>query len=548
MPSARLQNTANGSKPKPRSTNVETRSLLTSKSSCITITTVPMFTGHRFSPNKSFAVNEKTFPRSGLRWNPTGRIFETVGLREIYSIKSLLIYNKRTRVIVETIHVNFDELPQIALDQVSFDPVPQCSTTALKQVSLSPGPQSSENVPHAAEIVTTSNELDLLFSLMFDELLNGTTPVASKSFAVHVANAPNQRQQQNLTPSTSTTVALDTPPLNIQQHLKLQVKYQLKHQLSLLLRTLIKQKLIKEMYKLKKMNFSTSSVHQYMNKGRHLLNMLTHQTCIHSINDILLNIWLWKSKRNEENIVIHNKARLVAKRYDQEEGIDFEESSTPVARLEAVRPLKEKVYVNQADGFIDPHHPEKVYHLKKALYGLKQALRAWYDELSNFLYFLMTDYALWEIILNGDLPLPIRTVDGVETSVPPTTIEQKLARKNELKARGTLLMALPNEHQLKFDTYKSAKTLMEAIEKRFGGNKESKKVHKTLLKQQYENFNLKSLEGLIQIYDRLQKLISKLEIHGETISQEDVNLKLLRSLPSEWKIHTLIWRNKPVGN
>ncbi|GJX58528.1 hypothetical protein Tco_0289918 [Tanacetum coccineum] len=160
-------------------------------------------------------------------------------------------------------------------------------------------------------------------------------------------------------------------------------------------------------------------------------------------------------------------------------------------------------------------------------------------------YFLMTDYALWEVILNGDSPLPTRTVDGVETSVPPTTIEQKLARKNELKARGTLLMALPNEHQLKFNTYKSAKTLMEAIEKRFGGNKESKKVQKTLLKQQYENFNGKSSEGLDQIYDRLQKLISQLEIHGETISQEDVNLKLLRSLPSEWKTYTLIWRNKP---
>ncbi|GJW33681.1 hypothetical protein Tco_0053713 [Tanacetum coccineum] len=82
-------------------------------------------------------------------------------------------------------------------------------------------------------------------------------------------------------------------------------------------------------------------------------------------------------------------------------------------------------------------------------------------------YFLMTDYALWEVIINGNSPLTTRTINGVETSVPPTTIEQKLARKNELKARGTLLMTLPNEHQLKFNTYKSAKTLMEAIEKRF---------------------------------------------------------------------------------
>ncbi|GJX90581.1 putative ribonuclease H-like domain-containing protein [Tanacetum coccineum] len=138
-----------------------------------------------------------------------------------------------------------------------------------------------------------------------------------------------------------------------------------------------------------------------------------------------------------------------------------------------------------------------------------------------------------------------RTVDGVEQTYPPTTAEEKLARKNELKARGTLLMALPNEHQLKFNSYKCAKTLMEAIEKSFGGNKESKKTQKTLLKQQYANFNRSSSEGFDQTYDRLQKLISQLEILGETISQEDMNLKFLRSLPSKWKTHTLIWRNKP---
>ncbi|GJW23512.1 hypothetical protein Tco_0034134 [Tanacetum coccineum] len=126
-------------------------------------------------------------------------------------------------------------------------------------------------------------------------------------------------------------------------------------------------------------------------------------------------------------------------------------------------------------------------------------------------YFLMTNYALWEVILNGYSPLPTITVDCVEIG---DTVEQKLARKNALKARGTL------------------------------GNKESKKVQKALLKHQYKNFNGKSSKGLDQIYDRLQKLISQLEIHGETISQEDMNLKLLRSRPSEWKTHTLIWRNK----
>ncbi|GKE10155.1 putative ribonuclease H-like domain-containing protein, partial [Tanacetum coccineum] len=157
----------------------------------------------------------------------------------------------------------------------------------------------------------------------------------------------------------------------------------------------------------------------------------------------------------------------------------------------------------------------------------------------------MTDYALWEVILNGDSDPSKKVINGVERTYAPTTVEEKLVRKNELKARGTLLMALPNEHQLKFNSYKDAKSLMEAIEKRFGGNKESKKTQKTLLKQQYENFIGSSSEGLDQTYDRLQKLISLLEILGETISQEDMNLKLLRSLSSEWKTHTLIWRNKP---
>nr|GEY47749.1 hypothetical protein [Tanacetum cinerariifolium] len=126
------------------------------------------------------------------------------------------IFNKRTRVLVETIHVNFDELPQMALDHVSSDPVPQCPITALEHDSLSHDPQSQENVPQAAGIVTTSNELDLLFSQMFDELLNGSTQVVSKSSAVTTADAPNQCQQQHITTSTTTIVAADTTPLNTQ--------------------------------------------------------------------------------------------------------------------------------------------------------------------------------------------------------------------------------------------------------------------------------------------------------------------------------------------
>nr|GEX03772.1 ribonuclease H-like domain-containing protein [Tanacetum cinerariifolium] len=118
-------------------------------------------------------------------------------------------------------------------------------------------------------------------------------------------------------------------------------------------------------------------------------------------------------------------------------------------------------------------------------------------------YFLMTDYSLWEFILNGDSPVPTRLVEGVAQPVAPTTIKQKLARKNELKARGTLLMALPDKHQLKFNTHKDAKSLMEVIEKRFGGNTKTKKVQKSLLKQQFKNFSSSTSESLDQIHDRL---------------------------------------------
>nr|GEV20819.1 hypothetical protein [Tanacetum cinerariifolium] len=132
-----------------------------------------------------------------------------------------------------------------------------------------------------------------------------------------------------------------------------------------------------------------------------------------------------------------------------------------------------------------------------------------------------------------------KTIDGKETDIPPTNVEDKAQRRAELKARSTLLMALPNEHQLNFNSYKDDKTLMRAIENRFGGNIATKKTHKNLLKQQYENFAASSTKVIKQTYERLQKLISQLEMHGEVIPQEEINQKFLRSLSQEWTIHTI---------
>nr|GEX27372.1 retrovirus-related Pol polyprotein from transposon TNT 1-94 [Tanacetum cinerariifolium]GEX27523.1 retrovirus-related Pol polyprotein from transposon TNT 1-94 [Tanacetum cinerariifolium] len=239
-------------------------------------------------------------------------------------------------------------------------------------LNFSPGPQSQENVPQVAKTVTTENKLDFLFSLMFDELLNGTTPVMSKTSTVHAADAPNQCQQPNTTPSTSITIVADTPPLNIQTTL--------------------------ETTNQAPTQALTVTTIENINQAK------TQNKNVQVEEDEFINII------TTPNITIRNKARLVAKRYSQQEGMDFEESFAPVARLEVVwlfvayathesfpvyqmdlkttflnGPLKEEMYINQPDGFVNLHYPNKVYRLNKALYGLKQALRAWYDELSNFL-------------------------------------------------------------------------------------------------------------------------------------------------------------------
>ncbi|GKA37454.1 hypothetical protein Tco_0724019 [Tanacetum coccineum] len=165
-------------------------------------------------------------------------------------------------------------------------------------------------------------------------------------------------------------------------------------------------------------------------------------------------------------------------------------------------------------------------------------------------YIQLQDYALWEIIEDGNSFKPIaRTttnVDGTSTSTIPgaVTAKEKIQKNNDLKARSILMMTLPSEHLLTFNQYKDVKTLFEAIEARFGSNEATKKTQKTLLKQMYEIFNASSSESLDSIFTRLLKIVSQLAILGENISQEDLNFKFLRILPSEWSMHVVVWRNK----
>ncbi|GKC12943.1 putative ribonuclease H-like domain-containing protein [Tanacetum coccineum] len=165
-------------------------------------------------------------------------------------------------------------------------------------------------------------------------------------------------------------------------------------------------------------------------------------------------------------------------------------------------------------------------------------------------YFQIQDYALWEVIENGDswVSVPHTSQENgitVTKMSTPATAEEKTNKKNDVKARGLLLMALPNEHQLTFSQYPDAKSMFAAIETRFGGNAATKKTQKTLLKQQYENFSATSAESLDSIFNRLQKIVSRLAILGVIIAQEDLNLKFLSSLPPEWNTHVVVWMNKP---
>nr|GEY22118.1 retrovirus-related Pol polyprotein from transposon TNT 1-94 [Tanacetum cinerariifolium] len=151
---------------------------------------------------------------------------------------------------------------------------------------------------------------------------------------------------------------------------------------------------------------------QAMQDEIHKFDRLQVWELVHQPDCVMIIVlkWIYKVKLDEYGDVLKNKARLVEKGYRQEEGIDFEESFAPVARIEEIRifitnaasrnmtvyqmdvktaflndELKEEVYVSQPEGFVDPDHPTHVYHLKKAMYRLKQAPQAWYDTLSRFL-------------------------------------------------------------------------------------------------------------------------------------------------------------------
>nr|GFA68098.1 hypothetical protein [Tanacetum cinerariifolium] len=240
----------------------------------------------------------------------------------------------------------------------------QLATIALNHDSLSPANQRQANVPQADRTITTSNELDLLFSLMFDELLNGSSKVVYKSSAVSAADAPNQHQQY-----TTPLIIHTTPAPTLQ-----------------------------DQGETSSCHVDSSNMHtfyqRYPSKQR--------WTKDHPLEQVIRNPL--QSVRTRRQLKSDAEMCMFALTVSQTEPKNIKEAMADSAWIESMqeelhqfdrldvwelvnRPLctNEEVYVNQPDGFVDPYHPDKVYRLKKALYGLKQALRAWYDELFKFL-------------------------------------------------------------------------------------------------------------------------------------------------------------------
>ncbi|GKA79219.1 retrovirus-related pol polyprotein from transposon TNT 1-94 [Tanacetum coccineum] len=356
------------------------------------------------------------------------------------------IYNRRTKMIMETIHVKFDELTTMASEHDYLEPKLQrfnnhnssaepMNTPSKEDLDNLFGPMFEEYYEHksfdtpiysaaqptqvhedspstssiivdtheAPPIVTTSNEQTFPISLTKADEFNQEDTADFNGNAQFVPYNPPSHEEIK-----SSTTALE--PSNVQNLHQVQPSTHIwtkDHHLDQVIGdpskpVMTHQRLHTDskvcMYAL---TFSTI-------EPKNIKEAMADHSWIESMQDELNQFE--RLQCDAKNIVVRNKTRLVAKGYKLEEGIDFEESFAPVARLEAVRmfiayvahknisifqmdvktdflngPLKEEVCVSQPEGFIDPEFPDHVYRLKKALYGLKQAPRAWYDKSSSFL-------------------------------------------------------------------------------------------------------------------------------------------------------------------
>ncbi|GJT58232.1 retrovirus-related pol polyprotein from transposon TNT 1-94 [Tanacetum coccineum] len=349
-----------------------------------------------------------------------GKLQPTVDIRIFVSYapsrKGYRIFNKRTRRIMKTIHVQFDKLSEpMAPMQLSTGPAPTFMTTGQISSELVPNP-----VPVASYVPLINKELEILFQPMFDEYLDPprverpVSPALVVSVSVNSAGVAAESANREDIPLAH----VDNDPFINVFALKPSSEASSSGDLSSTASPYVTQIL----HHLEKWSKDHPLDNIFGHPSRPVSTRKQLETdalwCLYNSElvpqpDCVMIIalkWIYKVKLDKYGDVLKNKARLVAKGYRQEEGIDFEESFAPVARIDAIRifianaasknmtiyqidvktaflngELKEDVYVCQPEGFVNPNHPTHIYRLKKALYGLKQAPRAWHDTLSRFL-------------------------------------------------------------------------------------------------------------------------------------------------------------------
>nr|GEU93355.1 retrovirus-related Pol polyprotein from transposon TNT 1-94 [Tanacetum cinerariifolium] len=328
------------------------------------------------------------------------------------------INGKRTKKIMETMNVLFDELFVMAFEQCSLKPGLQSMTSG--QIS------SGLDLTYAPSTITTQQptegELDLLFEAMYDDYIGGQPSATARTVM------PAQEPQVRQTSTTSTTIAdtAPTPTISSSHATNIPITSQDVDELNP--NALIDGNTfvnpfaspsIRAEESSSSHNVDSSNMHTFYQPYLHefqwtkdhpleqnVKESMTDPAWIDSMQEELLQF-----KRLDVWVLVpapDNISPLTG--YRQEEGIDFEESFALVARMEAIKifleyaahksfsvfqmdvktaflhgSLKEDVYVCKLEGFVDADHPSHIYKLKKALYGLKQAPRAWYDELSTFL-------------------------------------------------------------------------------------------------------------------------------------------------------------------
>nr|GEY26708.1 retrovirus-related Pol polyprotein from transposon TNT 1-94 [Tanacetum cinerariifolium] len=266
--------------------------------------------------------------------------------------------------IVEPLHI---ELPFLE-DQFQEDPpedppeVPMADNRTMAELLQAPTEGKSSNLVVSQASETSKKDLEDLFHNFYDEYFDSSKIMKSSTTNVESSNAEIPLHEEDVFHESSESFQEES---------------------------------------------SSSSLNDDVQQSSKEVGRLVPRT---KGKTIIKTKWIFKNKKDESSLVIRNKARLVAVGYSQQEGIDYDETFAPVARVEAIRLflvyaahkdftvfqmdvkttflngiLKVEVYVGQPPGFVSKQYPDHVYALDKAFYGLKQAPRAWYDVLSQFL-------------------------------------------------------------------------------------------------------------------------------------------------------------------